>query len=426
MPTSSADTPSSQPFGSILSKWKEKGATTNKNDFLKLGDRNKIRNNKLLDDCVESSPASSRPGMKKKGASQESMEMEPEIIRPPSLTRGSSDTKSGEHHTHRVAATDHGSISSFAYWKEKSSRGDLGNAASSSEGFDSVEHDASSRFDASVNCDEGESTYSMDTVASPTPSEVRRKFNMQAQSQGSAPTLFANKGLSRKTAATSSPVTNTSPTSVTARTVKPKVPTEVTQAQSTHNGIAPSTWRTPTVPFDNSPQAKEKPPVLMRCDDEEEDPPLETVAKASVPSKKPIVSSKRRESVRYSRTVSIRSAYQRPPDGAPALTLPVFKRTREDDEVIRQALLKSYAFASLSEREFDELCQAFEDCLFKKEDTITTQPGEYFFVIKSGKVDCFVEGNIASQASDGDSFGELDLCEVCDFVVAFLQLYWCN
>jgi hypothetical protein len=130
---------------------------------------------------------------------------------------------------------------------------------------------------------------------------------------------------------------------------------------------------------------------------------------------------------------SLRSVYQKPLDDddqadftPPLLREGQQRRSDEDGRLIRKALLQNFVFASLPDRELDEMCQAFEDCSYSKGETIidADNPGEHFYIIQSGTVQVLVDGVAVSQATSGDTFGELSLvyavrlCRACSVRIA--------
>jgi len=83
-----------------------------------------------------------------------------------------------------------------------------------------------------------------------------------------------------------------------------------------------------------------------------------------------------------------------------------------EKELILTALQKNFVFSDLSRESLQPLVAAFETCTFKHAgDVIIRQgdPGDYFYIIKSGSVLFEVHGKGVGKAGKGASFGELSL-----------------
>jgi cAMP-dependent protein kinase regulator len=92
----------------------------------------------------------------------------------------------------------------------------------------------------------------------------------------------------------------------------------------------------------------------------------------------------------------------------------VFAKDGKEKEFIREAVKNNFVFAALSERELRTLVDAFEKIQVKQDEVIIKQgdPGDYFYVIRDGKVKFNIAGQTVGETSEG-SFGELALLYTC-------------
>jgi cAMP-dependent protein kinase regulator len=90
---------------------------------------------------------------------------------------------------------------------------------------------------------------------------------------------------------------------------------------------------------------------------------------------------------------------------------PVFLKVREEKVFIREALKNNFVFAALSQRELRTIIDAFERMEVHGGETLIQQgdAGDYFYIIREGKVRFDVGGNTVGRAFKGKSFGELAL-----------------
>lgn len=90
---------------------------------------------------------------------------------------------------------------------------------------------------------------------------------------------------------------------------------------------------------------------------------------------------------------------------------PLFLKVREEKGFIREALKNNFVFAALSPGEFRTIVDAFERIEVDEGETLIQQgdAGDYFYVIRDGRVRFEVGGNIVGRAVKGKSFGELAL-----------------
>jgi cAMP-dependent protein kinase regulator len=92
-------------------------------------------------------------------------------------------------------------------------------------------------------------------------------------------------------------------------------------------------------------------------------------------------------------------------------TAPVFQKSLEEKQFIREALKSNFVFAALSERELRTIIDAFEAYGFKPNEKLIVQGdvGDYFYVLRKGTVRFEVNDNVVGHAGEGKSFGELAL-----------------
>jgi len=110
------------------------------------------------------------------------------------------------------------------------------------------------------------------------------------------------------------------------------------------------------------------------------------------------------------------NVYQQPlPANVAELTKQKSEKNVLEKELLLSALAKNFVFSDLDRKALMPLVDAFEACSFQKGDVIIKQgdPGDYFYVIKSGKVAFQVNGNDVGSAGKGASFGELSLLYTC-------------
>ena len=89
---------------------------------------------------------------------------------------------------------------------------------------------------------------------------------------------------------------------------------------------------------------------------------------------------------------------------------PVFGKNQEEKQFIRTALKQNFVFASLSEREIRTIIDAFEQITVNKVGEIVIKQGDvgdYFYVLRSGKIRFEVNNQVVGYADPGQSFGEL-------------------
>jgi len=126
---------------------------------------------------------------------------------------------------------------------------------------------------------------------------------------------------------------------------------------------------------------------------------------------------KRRKSCKDKRAESI-VVYQKPiaMDLQKDYTPPKFSHSSEEKKLIKKTLKRNFIFADLTDRELRPLVAAFEAVKYNKGEVIIQQgdPGDYFFILKSGKVTFSVNGvKVGRTTHAGASFGELGLLYTC-------------
>ena len=96
-----------------------------------------------------------------------------------------------------------------------------------------------------------------------------------------------------------------------------------------------------------------------------------------------------------------------------SFTAPVYAKTAEQEEVIRLCITSSEAFffTDIEEREIAMLVNAMQVREVDADKEVITQgdPGDYFYVVSSGKYRAFVNGKLVKDYSAGMFFGELAL-----------------
>eukprot|EP00529_Nitzschia_sp_RCC80_P007607 CAMPEP_0113505380 /NCGR_PEP_ID=MMETSP0014_2-20120614/35280_1 /TAXON_ID=2857 /ORGANISM="Nitzschia sp." /LENGTH=1388 /DNA_ID=CAMNT_0000400677 /DNA_START=238 /DNA_END=4401 /DNA_ORIENTATION=- /assembly_acc=CAM_ASM_000159 len=100
----------------------------------------------------------------------------------------------------------------------------------------------------------------------------------------------------------------------------------------------------------------------------------------------------------------------------PAFSLPVFEKSENEKNMIRQSFDGNFVFSDMMPSEIEPMVDAFEKVEYQKGDTIA-QRGErdcFFYVVQDGEVDFEVEGNNVAKGKTGDVFGQLALVYNCD------------
>ena len=94
-----------------------------------------------------------------------------------------------------------------------------------------------------------------------------------------------------------------------------------------------------------------------------------------------------------------------------SLRAPVYPKELDEEEFVQEALKNNFVFAALTPREFKTIIDAFERVVVSIGDTLIQQGdvGDYFYVIREGKVRFEVNRVTVGHAATGKSFGELSL-----------------
>lgn len=106
-----------------------------------------------------------------------------------------------------------------------------------------------------------------------------------------------------------------------------------------------------------------------------------------------------------------KNVYQQPLPTDAKVRIKSVDKSPLDRELIYKALAKNFVFSDLKPDALLPLVSAFEPKQFTTDETIIRQgdPGDYFYVIKSGSVTFHVHGTQVGKARAGASFGELSL-----------------
>lgn len=107
----------------------------------------------------------------------------------------------------------------------------------------------------------------------------------------------------------------------------------------------------------------------------------------------------------------LKNVFAPPLDDVYSFTAPIFPKTIEEKQLIRNALKTNFVFAACTERELRTIIDAFEEFDFSINEKIIVQGdvGDYFYVLKTGNVRFEVNEKIVANASTGATFGELAL-----------------
>lgn len=99
-----------------------------------------------------------------------------------------------------------------------------------------------------------------------------------------------------------------------------------------------------------------------------------------------------------------------------AYSPPIHKKTEQEKEFIIKSLKNSsFFFNDMSHHELFPLIQAFEKVQVKAGTVLIKEgdKGDFFYIILSGAVEFFVDGDVVGDASPGATFGELSLLYTC-------------
>ena len=95
--------------------------------------------------------------------------------------------------------------------------------------------------------------------------------------------------------------------------------------------------------------------------------------------------------------------------------VPIFKKTRDEVSLIREAVQNNFFFTGIDDRHLKALLLAFEPVQVIKGDVVISQgeSGDYFYVIGEGEVTFEVNDEEVGTGNAGTSFGELSLLYSC-------------
>jgi cAMP-dependent protein kinase regulator len=129
-----------------------------------------------------------------------------------------------------------------------------------------------------------------------------------------------------------------------------------------------------------------------------------------------LVSQVKESAISISRTAPkgahhLKNVFAAPLENLGNFTAPVFPKDGDEKDFIREALKNNFVFEALSQRELGTIIGAFERIDVHGGDTLIQQgdAGDYFYIIREGKVRYEVSGNAVGHAVKGNSFGELAL-----------------
>jgi cAMP-dependent protein kinase regulator len=107
----------------------------------------------------------------------------------------------------------------------------------------------------------------------------------------------------------------------------------------------------------------------------------------------------------------LRNVFAPPLEDPGSFQPPVFQKSQDEKQFIRETLQSNFVFAALSERELRTIIDAFEVQNAHPKEKIIAQGdvGDYFYVIRKGTVRFEVNGKVVGHAVEGKSFGELAL-----------------
>mmetsp|Transcript_43573 Transcript_43573/g.79348 ORF Transcript_43573/g.79348 Transcript_43573/m.79348 type:complete len:401 (+) Transcript_43573:72-1274(+) len=106
---------------------------------------------------------------------------------------------------------------------------------------------------------------------------------------------------------------------------------------------------------------------------------------------------------------------------------PVIAKTEEQKDRLRKVLSKSFMFSNLDDQDLTTVIGAMKEVNVSPEQVMITQgePGDYLFVIESGKLDCLIEDKVVKTCVSGDVFGELALLYNCPRAATVKSLEAC-
>ncbi|KAI8077983.1 cyclic nucleotide-binding-like protein [Gilbertella persicaria] len=109
------------------------------------------------------------------------------------------------------------------------------------------------------------------------------------------------------------------------------------------------------------------------------------------------------------RRVSVSAESMQPSSSYKKKSLP--KKPDAEIDLISHSLQSHFLFQTVEQEQRQEVIDSMQEMRFKSGDWVIEQGavGDYFYIVSSGTLDCFVNGNKVTQYQRGGSFGELAL-----------------
>jgi len=106
---------------------------------------------------------------------------------------------------------------------------------------------------------------------------------------------------------------------------------------------------------------------------------------------------------------------------------PVIAKTEEQKDRLRKVLSKSFMFSNLDDQDLTTVIGAMKEVNQLAEQVVITQgePGDFLFVVESGKLECLIEEKVVKTCISGDVFGELALLYNCPRAATVKSLEAC-
>jgi len=126
----------------------------------------------------------------------------------------------------------------------------------------------------------------------------------------------------------------------------------------------------------------------------------------------------------------MQNIFAKPIDMMADFKAPFYAKSDDEKEFIKTAIADNFVFSNLGGKEEEMLVNAFEAFTAPAKTNVIKQGdvGDYFYIIKKGSIDIFVNGKKVMVLSDGGTFGELALLYNCPraatcFAFAGCELY---
>ena len=139
-------------------------------------------------------------------------------------------------------------------------------------------------------------------------------------------------------------------------------------------------------------------------DDDEDDEERDTIA-GEIPSISGPPPSSR------GRRTSVSAESMQPSQHTQEFKKIVIPKSDEQRESIRAAIGNNFLFKNLDEEQYEDVVNAMAEKRISAQTLIIEQGavGDYFYIVESGELDCFINGNKVTSYGPGGSFGELAL-----------------